>query len=277
MSASTPQVLLNSGEAIPQIGFGVFRVDPDDTQRVVEDALEVGYRHIDTATGYDNEEQVGAALRASGIPREELFVTTKLRNDHHKAGDVEGAFGRSLAMLGLDYLDLYLIHWPMPANDRYVEAWRTFESFAADERAQSIGVSNFTIPHLQRLMDETEVVPAVNQVELHPIFAQRELRAFHDENGIRTEAWGPLGQGKYDLFGLPEVQEAARAHGVEPAQVVLRWHLQLGNIVIPKSSSRERMMQNLDVTGFALSAEEMAALDSLDEDRRVGGHPDEVN
>jgi 2,5-diketo-D-gluconate reductase A len=277
MSASTPQVLLNSGEAIPQIGFGVFKVDPADTQRTVEEALEVGYRHIDTATGYDNEEQVGAALRASGIPREEIFVTTKLRNDHHKAGDVEGAFSRSLRMLGLDYIDLYLIHWPMPANDRYIETWRTFESFAEDERAQSIGVSNFLIPHLERLLDETEIVPAVNQVELHPIFAQPELRAFHEERGIRTEAWGPLGQGKYDVFGLPAIREAADAHRVTPAQVVLRWHLQLGNIVIPKSSSRERMQQNLDVTDFTLSEDEMAAIPPLDEGRRVGGHPDEVN
>src|SRR4051812_49376145 len=277
MSASTPQVLLNSGEAIPQIGFGVFKVDPADTQRTVEEALEVGYRHIDTATGYDNEEQVGAALRASGIPREEIFVTTKLRNDHHKAGDVEGAFSRSLRMLGLDYIDLYLIHWPMPANDRYIETWRTFESFAEDERAQSIGVSNFLIPHLERLLDETEIVPAVNQVELHPIFAQPELRAFHEERGIRTEAWGPLGQGKYDVFGLPAIRDAADAHRVTPAQVVLRWHLQLGNIVIPKSSSRERMQQNLDVTDFTLSEDEMAAIAALDEGRRVGGHPDEVN
>ena len=277
MTNSVPRIALNSGVSIPQLGFGVFLVDPADTQRVVEDALEVGYRHIDTATGYDNEAEVGAALRASGIPREEIFLTTKLRNDHHKARDVEGAFARSLEMLGLDYLDLYLIHWPMPANDFYVDTWRTFETFLADGRAKAIGVSNFLIPHLEKLLAETDVVPAVNQVELHPIFQQRELKAFQAKHGIHTEAWGPLGQGKYDLFGLPAIQDAAKAHDVQPAQVVLRWHLQTGNIVIPKSNSRERMAQNFDIFGFELSADEMAAIDALDENRRVGGDPAQVN
>lgn len=277
MTDSVPQIELNSGRSIPQLGFGVFLVDPADTQRVVEDALEVGYRHIDTATGYNNEAEVGAALRASGIPREEIFLTTKLRNDHHKARDVEGAFARSLDALGLDYLDLYLIHWPMPANGFYVDTWRTFETFAADGRARSIGVSNFLVPHLEKLISETDVVPAVNQVELHPIFQQRELREFHAEHGIRTEAWGPLGQGKYDLFGLPAIQDAAAAHNVQPAQVVLRWHLQTGNIVIPKSNSRDRMAQNFDLFGFELSPDEMGAINALDENRRVGGNPADVN
>ena len=277
MTDSVPQIVLNSGKSIPQLGFGVFLVDPADTQRVVEDALEVGYRHIDTATGYNNEAEVGAAIRASGIPREEIFLTTKLRNDHHKARDVEGAFARSLEALGLDYLDLYLIHWPMPANGFYVDTWRTFETFAADGRASSIGVSNFLIPHLEKLIAETDIVPAVNQVELHPIFQQRELRAFQAEHGIHTEAWGPLGQGKYDLFGLPPIQSAAAGHGVGPAQVVLRWHLQTGNIVIPKSNRRERMAQNFDVFGFELSTDEMSAIDALDENRRVGGNPADVN
>jgi 2,5-diketo-D-gluconate reductase A len=277
MTTSVPQIQLNSGASIPQLGFGVFLVDPEDTQRVVEDALEVGYRHIDTATGYNNEKEVGAALKASGIPREEIFLTTKLRNDHHKAGDVQDAFARSLDMLGLDYIDLYLIHWPMPANERYVDTWRAFEGFAADGRARSIGVSNFLIPHLEKLLSETDVVPAVNQVELHPIFQQRELRAFHAERGIHTEAWGPLGQGKYELFTLPAIQDAAKAHDVQPAQVVLRWHLQTGNIVIPKSNHRERMAQNFELFGFELSDDEMAAIDALDENRRVGGNPAEVN
>lgn len=268
---------LNSSAFIPQLGFGVFRVDPDDTQRVVEDALAVGYRHIDTATGYNNEAQVGAALKASGIPRDEIFITTKLRNDHHFSRDVAGAFSRSLDALGLDYIDLYLIHWPMPANGFYLDTWRTFETFAADGRAASIGVSNFLIEHLQTLIDESETVPAVNQVELHPIFQQRELRAFHDEHGIRTEAWGPLGQGKYELFTLPPIQDAANAHGVAPAQVVLRWHLQTGTIVIPKSNARERMAQNFDVFAFSLSDSEMAAIDALEENRRVGGDPRENN
>ncbi|MCU1530004.1 MAG: 2,5-diketo-D-gluconic acid reductase [Frondihabitans sp.] len=268
---------LNSNTTIPQLGFGVFLVDPADTQRVVEDALEVGYRHIDTATGYNNEAEVGAALRASGIPREEIFVTTKLRNDHHKARDVENAFARSLDALGLESLDLYLIHWPMPANDFYVDTWRTFETFAADGRAKAIGVSNFLVPHLERLLAETDIVPAVNQVELHPIFQQRELRAFQAEHGIVTEAWGPLGQGKYDLFGLAPIQQAAAAHDVTPAQIVLRWHLQTGNIVIPKSNRRERMAENFDVFSFELSADEMQAIDALDENRRVGGNPAEIN
>lgn len=277
MTASQPTVTLSSGTTIPQLGFGVFLVDPEDTQRVVEDALEVGYRHIDTATGYNNEKEVGAALRASGIPRDEIFVTTKLRNDHHKARDVEGAFERSLEALGLDSLDLYLIHWPMPANDFYVDTWKTFQTFAADGRAKAVGVSNFEIAHLERIIAETGAAPAVNQVELHPIFQQRELRAYQAEHGIATESWGPLGQGKYDLFGMEPIEAAASAHGVTPAQVVLRWHLQRGFIVIPKSNRRERMAENLDVFGFELDADEMAAIDSLDENRRVGGNPLDVN
>jgi 2,5-diketo-D-gluconate reductase A len=275
--AEIPRLPLNSGATIPQLGFGVFKVDPADTQRVVEDALEVGYRHIDTATGYDNEAEVGAAIRASGLDREDVFVTTKLRNDHHTAGDAEGAFQRSLDALDIGWIDLYLIHWPVPSADRYVETWRTLETFAEHGRARSIGVSNFLIPHLERLIAETGTVPAVNQVELHPVFSQPELRRFHEEHGILTEAWGPLGQNKYDLFGMAPVRDAAEAHGVAPAQVVLRWHLQLGNVVIPKSASRERMVQNFDLTGFELSDEEMAAIDALNEDRRVGGHPDEVS
>ncbi|MFU8947404.1 aldo/keto reductase [Mycetocola zhadangensis] len=277
MTNSVPHIELNSGHSIPQLGFGVFLVDPADTQRVVEDALEVGYRHIDTATGYNNETQVGAAIKASGIRREEIFVTTKLLNDDHKAGDVAGAFSRSLDMLGLDYLDLYLIHWPMPKNERFVETWRQFEGFKSDGRAKSIGVSNFLVPHLETLMAETDVVPDVNQVELHPAFQQRELRDFQAKHGIRTEAWGPLGQGKYELFTLPAIADVAAAHDVTPAQVVLRWHVQTGNIVIPKSTRRERMAENFDIFGFELSADEMNAIDALDENRRVGGHPEDIN
>lgn len=277
MSAHIPSIPLNSGSSIPQLGFGVFKVDPDDTQRVVEDALAAGYRHIDTATGYNNEREVGAAIRASGIDRDELFLTTKLRNDHHKSGDVEGAFGRSLEALGVDFLDLYLIHWPMPDNDRYIQTWKTFETFFAEGRARAIGVSNFLVEHLTRLLAETDVVPAVNQVELHPIFQQRELRAFHERHGIVTEAWGPLGQGKYELFTLPPIQEAAAAHAVTPAQVVLRWHLQTGTVVIPKTTSASRMAENIALFGFELSDAEMQRIDALDENRRVGGHPAEIN
>ena len=277
MSAHIPSIPLNSGSSIPQLGFGVFKVDPDDTQRVVEDALAAGYRHIDTATGYNNEREVAAAIRASGIDRDELFLTTKLRNDHHKSGDVEGAFGRSLEALGVDFLDLYLIHWPMPDNDRYIQTWKTFETFFAEGRARAIGVSNFLVEHLTRLLAETDVVPAVNQVELHPIFQQRELRAFHERHGIVTEAWGPLGQGKYELFTLPPIQEAAAAHAVTPAQVVLRWHLQTGTVVIPKTTSASRMAENIALFGFELSDAEMQRIDALDENRRVGGHPAEIN
>jgi 2,5-diketo-D-gluconate reductase A len=275
--ATVPELTLNSGTTIPQLGFGVFKVDPVETQRVVEDALAVGYRHIDTATGYNNEKEVGQAIRASGIPREEIFLTTKLRNDHHKSGDVDGAFQRSLDALDLGHIDLYLIHWPMPANDRFVDTWKRFEAFKADGRVAAIGVSNFRIPDLERLAAETDTVPAVNQVELHPIFQQRELRAYHDAHGIITESWGPLGQGKYDLFGNPAIQSIAAAHGVQPAQVVLRWHLQIGNIVIPKSNSKERMAQNFDLFGFELSDAELEAIAALDEDRRVGGDPSENN
>jgi 2,5-diketo-D-gluconate reductase A len=277
MDSSVPLVSLNSGTRIPQLGFGVFLIPPEDTQQAVEDALEVGYRHIDTATGYSNEAEVGAAVRASGLPRDEVFVTTKLRNDHHAAGDVEGAFERSLQALDLGYIDLYLIHWPMPRNDRYVDAWRTFDTFRADGRARSIGVSNFHIPHLERIIEETGVTPAVNQVELHPTFQQRELRAFHDAHGIATEAWAPLGQGRYDIFNLPPMQAAAAAHGVTPAQVVLRWHIQTGIIALPKSSSRHRMQENLDIAGFELTADEMAAIDALDENRRLAADPDDIN
>jgi 2,5-diketo-D-gluconate reductase A len=277
MALSVPSIPLSSGARIPQVGFGVFLIKPEVTQQAVEDALEVGYRHIDTATGYGNEAEVGAAVRASGIPREEVFVTTKLRNDHHAAGDVEGAFERSLQALDLGWIDLYLIHWPMPRNDRYTDTWRTFGTFSADGRARSIGVSNFHVPHLERIIEETGLTPAVNQVELHPTFQQRELRAFHAAHGITTEAWAPLGQGRYDIFNLPPMQAAAAAHGVTPAQVVLRWHLQTGIIALPKSSSKERMRENLDIAGFELTADEMAAIDALDENTRLAADPDDIN
>jgi 2,5-diketo-D-gluconate reductase A len=275
MTVSTPALTLNTGAEIPQLGYGVFLVEPDSTQRLVEEALEVGYRHIDTATGYNNEGEVGAALKASGIPRDELFITTKLVNDDHRNGRVAEGFEKSLERL--DAVDLYLIHWPMPANGRYVDTWTQFVGFAEDGRARSIGVSNFQVNHLEDVIAATGVTPAVNQVELHPIFQQAELRAFHREHGIATEAWGPLGQGKYPIFELPAIADAAAAHGVTGAQVVLRWHLQLGNIAIPKSSTRERMVENLSVTGFELTDTEMAAIAALDESRRVGGDPANVN
>jgi 2,5-diketo-D-gluconate reductase A len=274
MTNSVPLVRLNSGTSIPQLGFGVFKVDPGITQRVVEQALEVGYRHIDTATGYDNETEVGAAIAASGIPREQLFLTTKLRNDHHKAGDVAGAFQRSLDMLGTDYLDLYLIHWPLPAIGQYVATWRTFETFYQDGRAKAIGVSNFQISHLEDLARETEIVPAINQVELHPVFQQKELRAYMAGKGIVAEAWGPLGQGRWPLDKYPAIATAAAAHGKTPAQVILRWHIQEGTVAIPKANQKEHAADNFDIFDFELTAAEMAAIQALDTGKRLGADPD---
>ena len=228
------------------------------------EALEIGYRHIDTARIYGNEEGVGRAIAASGIPREELYVTTKLWNDDQGTQSVFDAFDRSLERLGLEHVDLYLIHWPTPAKDRYVETWRAFEQLRASGRTRSIGVSNFLAHHLERLLDETDVVPAVDQIELHPYHQQPETAAFAEEHAIAIEAWGPLGQGKYPLLELPQVTDAAAAHGVTAAQVVIRWHVQRGHIVFPKSSRRERMAENFDVFDFTLTDDEMAAVTALD-------------
>jgi 2,5-diketo-D-gluconate reductase A len=277
MTNSVPLIQLNSGTSIPQLGFGVFKVDPGITQQIVEQALAVGYRHLDTATGYNNETEVGAAIKASGIPRDQLFITTKLRNDHHKEGDVAGAFQRSLDMLGTDYLDLYLIHWPLPAVGRYVEAWRAFETFYRDGRAKAIGVSNFQISHLEALAAQTEVTPALNQVELHPVFQQKELRAYLKEKGIAVEAWGPLGQGRWALDEYPAIADAAAAHGKSPAQVILRWHIQEGTIAIPKANQLAHAAANFDIFDFDLTPAEMAAIQALDTGRRLGGDPDTTN
>ena len=273
---TTPRITLNDGTTIPQLGFGVFRVDPEETERIVSDALEVGYRHIDTAVIYGNEIGVGRAIAASGIPRDELYITTKLWNSDQGTQSAIDAMDLSLEKLGLDHVDLYLIHWPRPDLDRYLESWHTLEQLKADGKTTSIGVSNFHIPHLERVIGESGTVPAVDQIELHPAFAQRPIREYAASKGIAIEAWGPLGQGKYDLFGMPAVADAARAHGVSPAQAVIRWHLQHGIIVFPKSNSRERIAQNFDVFGFELTAAEMAAIDGLDQGMRVGSNPDEA-
>ncbi len=273
---TTPRITLNDGTTIPQLGFGVFRVDPEETERIVSDALEVGYRHIDTAAIYGNEIGVGRAIAASGIPRDELYITTKLWNSDQGTQSAIDAMDLSLEKLGLDHVDLYLIHWPRPDLDRYLESWHTLEQLKADGKTTSIGVSNFHIPHLERVIGESGTVPVVDQIELHPAFAQRPIREYAASKGIAIEAWGPLGQGKYDLFGMPAVADAARAHGVSPAQAVIRWHLQHGIIVFPKSNSRERIAQNFDVFGFELTADEMAAIDGLDQGMRVGSNPDEA-
>ena len=267
-----PTIDLNDGNTMPQFGLGVFLMPPEVTKQHVLTALELGYRHIDTAAIYGNEQAVGEAIAESGVPRDELFVTTKLWNDRQT--DAPAALHESLEKLGLDHVDLYLIHWPTPKFDTYVEAWLALEQLKGEGLARSIGVSNFHRPHLERLLAETETVPAVDQLELHPAFAQRELRSFGADHGIHIEAWGPLGQGKYDLFGEKAVADAADAHGVTPAQVVLRWHLDNGIIVFPKSSTPERIAQNFDVFGFELTPDEVAAIDAIDRGQRVGSDPD---
>jgi diketogulonate reductase-like aldo/keto reductase len=272
MTPLVPELSLNNGVGIPQLGYGVFRVADDATEQAVLTALECGYRSLDTAALYGNEAGVGRAVAASGLPREELFVTTKLWNDDQGYESTFRAYEASLGRLRLDYVDLYLIHWPKPAMDRYVETWRAFEKLYADDRVRAIGVSNFQIAHLERLIAETQVVPAVNQVELHPQLQQEPLRRFHAENGIATEAWGPLGQG--NALADPVIGAVAAAHGRSPAQVVLRWHLQLGNVVIPKSTTPSRIRENLAVFDFELSDAEMATMGSLDTATRFGPDPD---
>jgi 2,5-diketo-D-gluconate reductase A len=267
---------LNNGVRIPQLGFGVFQVPVEQTEAVVSTALEIGYRSIDTAVAYQNEEGVGRAIASSGLARDEVFVTTKLWNADHGYDQALRAFDASLNRLGFDSVDLYLIHWPVPATDRYVETWKALEKLASDGRARAIGVSNFGVEHLRRLVAETGTVPAVNQVELHPYFQQTDLRAEHAEHGIATEAWSPLGQGGA-LLSDATITRLADRHGMTPAQVVLRWHLQLGNIVIPKSANPARMRQNLDVFGFELSAEDLSAIADLETGKRIGPDPATAN
>jgi len=268
-----PDIRLNDGATIPQLGFGVFQIPPAETAKAVTEALELGYRHIDTAAIYGNEREVGEAIAASGIPRDQLYVTTKLWNADQGGGRATAAFEASVEKLGLEP-DLYLIHWPTPARDLYVESWRALERLQADGRVRSIGVSNFQPAHLRRLLQETQVVPAVNQIELHPYLQQKELRAFHAEHGIVTEAWSPLAQG--ELLDDPALQRIAQAHGKTTAQVVLRWHVQIGNVVFPKSVTPSRIAENAAIFDFALSDAELHAIDQLDRDHRTGFHPDEM-
>lgn len=271
-----PSLTLNNGVEMPQLGFGVWQVPDDEATRAVTTALEAGYRSIDTAAIYQNETGTGKAIAASGIAREELFVTTKLWNSEQGHDSTLRAFDASLDKLGLDYVDLYLIHWPLPAKDAYVDTYRAFEKIHADGRAKAIGVSNFLPEHLERLIGETSIVPAVNQIELHPHLQQAASREAHAAHGIATEAWSPLGQGK-GLLEVPAIVAVAQKHGRTPAQVVLRWHLQVGNVVIPKSVTPSRIQENIDVFGFELDAEDMAAIAVLDENRRLGPDPAEFH
>ncbi|WP_030548942.1 aldo/keto reductase [Streptomyces albus] len=270
--SNVPSIALNNGVRMPQLGFGVWQIPDDEAAAAVTTALEAGYRSIDTAAVYGNEAGTGAGITRSGLPREDIFVTTKVWNSDHGYDATLRAFDTSLAKLGLSYVDLYLVHWPLPRRDRYVETYRALEKILQDGRARAIGVSNFLPDHLTRLMDETSVVPAVNQIELHPWFQQAASRAFHAEHGIATEAWSPLGQGK-GLLDEPVLTRLAERHGRTPAQIVLRWHLQLGNVVIPKSANPARIKENFDVFGFDLDADDLAALASLDSTRRLGADP----
>ena len=273
---SVPSLTLNSGHTIPQLGLGVFKVPADDAERVVSEALEVGYRHIDNAAIYNNEEGVGRALASCGIPRDELFVTTKLWNADQGKDTARPALHASLDRLGLDFVDLYLIHWPSPQRALYVETWLAFEELRDEGLARSIGVSNFEPEHLEQLAEHSGVTPAVNQVELHPAFQQRRLRDFLEPRGILTESWGPLGQGKYSLDELPGLPQLAEKHGKSIAQVVLRWHIQEGLIVFPKTIQRERLQENIDIFDFVLDDDDMAAMRAMDRDMRVGTHPNEA-
>ena len=268
-SHTMSELTLNNGVTIPQLGFGVFQVPPEDTQRIVEDALAAGYRHIDTAAAYRNEAGVGAAIAASGIPRAEIFVTTKLRNGEQ--GRAQEAFQNSRKALGLDFVDLYLIHWPVPSQGLYVQAWKELERLYANNQIRAIGVSNFLSQHLDTLLESAEVVPAVNQIELHPSYQQAELKAKCRSLGITVEAYSPLGQGG-DLSGSA-VTAIARAHNATTAQVVLAWHLAAGNIVIPKSADPSRLRENFAASSLTLTDDELESITALESGARIGSDP----
>lgn len=270
--ASTPHITLNNGVSIPQFGLGVFQLPAGDTADTVAIALEAGYRLVDTAQMYGNEREVGEGIARSGVARDDVFITTKLANDRHGYDNAIRALDGSLAALGTDHVDLYLIHWPWPQQDHYVETWRAFEKLAADGRARAIGVSNFQPDHLDRLAAECDTIPAVNQIELHPLFQQNELREYHARHGIATQAWSPIAQGK--ALHDSVITALAERYGRSPAQIVLRWHIQLGNVVFPKSATPSRIADNIDIFDFELSEADMAAIASLDRGLRTGPDPD---
>ena len=272
---AAPLTTLNDGNSIPQVGLGVWQTPPEDTERAVATALDAGYRHIDTAAAYENEREVGRAIADSDVAREDVFLVTKLWNADQGYDSTLAAFDASVARLGVDYLDLYLIHWPMPAKNTFVETFKAFAQLRDQARVRSIGVSNFEPEHLRLLVDATGIVPAVNQVELHPLLQQKELREVHAQLGIATDAWSPLGQGS--LLTNLTVTAVAEAHGKTAAQALIRWHIQLGNIVIPKSVTPERIVSNFDVFDFELSEQEMASISSLGDGTRLGPDPRSFN
>ncbi len=273
MNAQIPAIELRDGQHIPQLGLGLYKVPNEDTAKLVQDAIEIGYRHFDTATLYDNETGLGEGLRASGLPREEAFITTKVWQDRHGYDETLRAFDESLERLGLDEVDLYLIHWPAPGQDRFVETWEALQRLHDEGRAHSIGVANFKEHHLERLIEESGETPACNQVELHPSFSQPELRRFHAQHRIATVAWSPLARGT-DLDD-PVLTELAAAHDCTPAQIVLAWHLKLGNVAIPKTVNPARLRENLASTSIHLSAEDCARIRTLDRGDRRGKDPDQ--
>jgi 2,5-diketo-D-gluconate reductase A len=270
-ATEVPVLTLHDGVEIPQLGFGVFQIPPEETQEKVEEALGAGYRHVDTAAAYRNEAGVGAAIAASGVRREDVFVTTKLWNSEQGYDSTLRAFEKSVERLGTGHVDLYLIHWPLPAKDLFLDTWRAFERIHEEGGARSIGASNFRVEDLERIEEEAEKRPTVNQVELHPRLQQAELRAWHADHKVATEAWSPLAQG--ELLEEGTIETVAAHHDRTPAQVILRWHLQLGNVVIPKSSSPERIRENFEVFDFELSEDDMAALERLDTGERTGPDP----
>jgi 2,5-diketo-D-gluconate reductase A len=270
-ATQVPVLTLHDGVEMPQLGFGVFQIPPEETQEKVEEALAVGYRHVDTAAAYRNEAGVGAAIAATGVRREDVFVTTKLWNSEQGYDSTLRAFEKSIERLGTGNVDLYLIHWPLPARDLFLDTWRAFERIQEEGGARSIGVSNFRVEDLERLERDAERRPTVNQIELHPRLQQAELRAWHDEHDVATEAWSPLAQG--DLLEDGTIETVAAHHDRTPAQVILRWHLQIGNVVIPKSSNPERIRENFEVFDFELSEDDMAALERLDSGERTGPDP----
>ncbi len=272
---SVPQIMLNNGQAIPQLGFGVFLVEPDQTVQAVSTALEVGYRHVDTAEMYGNEREVGEAIAKSGLDRSEVFVTSKLDNDAHRPDDARQAFDQTLRALGFDYIDLFLIHWPLPMKYEgdFVSTWETLGEFYRDGRARSIGVSNFQAGHLRRLHAQSDIPPAVNQIEVSPYITQDELRGFCAEHQIAVEAWSPLARGG-ELLADPEVVRISKETGKTPAQVVLRWHIERGDIVFPKSVTAARIRENFDIFDFELSGADVAAISALNRDQRTGPDPD---